>query len=103
MEPHIAYYYRFYGRPEDSVLPTPLSQSSSVEFGGAQMVLGPEEILAELKQRGCKLATQAWIDNHYGLMLWKLAGMVALDPTTEADGTKRRWCWNELLRQFLYR
>ncbi|KIP11131.1 hypothetical protein PHLGIDRAFT_100069 [Phlebiopsis gigantea 11061_1 CR5-6] len=67
------------------------------------MVLGPEEILFELKARGCKLATEAWVDNHYGLILWKLAGMVGLDPQKEADETKRRWCWNELLRQFLYR
>ena len=103
MEPHNAYYYRFYGRPENSLLPMPLSQNPSVEYRAARMVLGPEEILFELNARGCKLATEAWVDNHYGLILWKLAGMVALDPEKEADEPKRRWCWNELLRQFLYR
>ena len=99
MEPNIAYYYRFYGRPKNSKLPLPHTQNPLDE----PMVLGPGEVLVELKERGCRLATEAWVNNHYGLILWKLAGMVALDPETEANETKRKWCWNELLRQFLYR
>lgn len=67
------------------------------------MVLGSEEAYTELKARGCRLATVQWVDNHYGLILWKLAGMVALEPDREANLVKQRWCWSEVVRQLLYR
>jgi breast cancer 2 susceptibility protein len=37
------------------------------------------------------------------LILWKLAGMAALDPESEADVDRRRWCWAETMRQLQYR
>lgn len=98
--PSTATYYRFYGRPPDSNLPsTPLPDDHPVEH----VVLGPEEAYQELLNRGCRLATQKWVDNHWGLILWKLAGMVALEPDKEADERTRRWCWSEVIRQLLYR
>lgn len=65
--------------------------------------LGPTAALEELKRRGCSLATKSWVDNHWSLILWKLAGMVLLNPDQEKDPEKRRWCWSELIRQLLYR
>ena len=103
MTPYTAYYYRFYGRTPNSKLPIPPSQNPSVESRAARMVLGVEEAYMELKARGCRLATPQWVDNHYGLILWKLAGMVALQPEQERDPTKQRWCWDEVTRQLLYR
>ncbi|KAF8641071.1 hypothetical protein AX17_000715 [Amanita inopinata Kibby_2008] len=73
---------------------------------GAQNVsgmLGPSAAFEELKRRGCKLATKPWVDNHWSLILWKLAGMVLLDPEQERDPNRRKWCWSEVLRQLLYR
>ncbi|KAH9170557.1 hypothetical protein EDB89DRAFT_1977284 [Lactarius sanguifluus] len=49
------------------------------------------------------LATQEWVDNHWSLILWKLAGMVALDPESEVDEHRRRWSWKEMMRQLRYR
>lgn len=65
--------------------------------------LGSTEALAHLQSAGCKDATQAWVDNHWSLILWKLAGMAALNPSQELDDVNRRWCWEEVLRQLLYR
>ena len=67
------------------------------------MQLGPEAALARLKELGCKLATQEWVTNHYALILWKLAGMVCLEPEREQQTETKRWCWPEVIRQLLYR
>ncbi|KAF8846093.1 hypothetical protein BDN67DRAFT_891569, partial [Paxillus ammoniavirescens] len=52
---------------------------------------------------GCSLATKAWIESHWPLVLWKLAGMVALDPASERNPVTKRWCWPEVIRQLMYR
>lgn len=66
-------------------------------------VLGRSAALEELHAKGCTLAKQAWVDNHWPLVLWKLVGMVALDPINESDPSKKRWCWPEVIRQLMYR
>jgi breast cancer 2 susceptibility protein len=52
---------------------------------------------------GGNLATQEWVDNHWTLILWKLAGMAALDPMRELDVDRKRWSWTEMMRQLRYR
>lgn len=101
MTPDTAQWYRFYPPP-----PAPASFASQSSTQGAapqQLVLGPEEAFQELKDRGCRLVTLPWVENHWGLILWKLAGMVALDPQRETDSKTKRWCWGEVIRQLLYR
>ncbi|KAI0323005.1 hypothetical protein OF83DRAFT_1048027 [Amylostereum chailletii] len=66
-------------------------------------MLGPTSALAELLRQGCSLATEDWVDNHWRLILWKLAGMVCLDPEHKFSADGKRWSWNEVLRQLLYR
>ncbi|KAJ7293018.1 hypothetical protein C8J57DRAFT_1111207 [Mycena rebaudengoi] len=66
-------------------------------------LLGPAAALEELLSRGCSLATKLWVVNHWCLILWKLAGMVCLDPDRENDPHAKRWCWAEVIRQLLYR
>lgn len=66
-------------------------------------MLGVEAAWDELHKLGCTLATKQWIENHWTLILWKLAGMACLDPEREADPEHKRWCWNEVIRQFRYR
>ncbi|KAI0778800.1 hypothetical protein BD413DRAFT_511860 [Trametes elegans] len=65
--------------------------------------LGPKAAFVNLRERGCHLASQAWVTNHYGLVLWKLAGMVCMQPELEQNPKTRRWCWPEVIRQLLYR
>ena len=64
---------------------------------------GSVDALRELKAIGCHLATQKWVDNHWSLILWKLAGMAAFDPESETDVDRRRWSWAETMRQLQYR
>ncbi|KAF5368607.1 hypothetical protein D9758_002203 [Tetrapyrgos nigripes] len=55
-----------------------------------------------LKMEAASLVTQEWIDNHWAFILWKLAGMVRLDPASESSSSPR-WTWEEVHRQLLYR
>jgi len=91
--PTLAAYYSFHTTA--TILPSQVDE--------ALQVFGPAAALAELHDLGCSLATKAWVDNHWDLILWKLAGMVALDPESESDPRTRRWCWREVKRQLLYR
>ncbi|KAH9932032.1 uncharacterized protein BXZ73DRAFT_89984 [Epithele typhae] len=93
MSPANAVYYCFHSA---SPMGTP-SGSSSISQ------LGHEAAYAHLRERGCTLASPEWVKNHYGLILWKLAGMVCLEPEHEQDPSTRRWCWSEVMRQLLYR
>lgn len=78
-------------------MPIESSQSPDVK------PLGPAAALEELHTRGCSLATNEWVTNHWQLILWKLAGMVTLEPEAESDPDRKRWCWPEVIRQLLYR
>ncbi|EGO30985.1 hypothetical protein SERLADRAFT_412477 [Serpula lacrymans var. lacrymans S7.9] len=95
--PSTALEYRFRISSNPSSGPSKDCQSSTTSF------LGPSDALNKLHSRGCSLATEQWVENHWSLILWKLAGMVALDPYQEFDPNKQRWCWRELCRQLLYR
>lgn len=92
--PALALYYSFH---------TPSSTPSSDASPSPPKLLGPDAALEELLERGCTLATKMWVDNHWALILWKLAGMVCLDPARESDPQAKRWCWAEVMRQLLYR
>ncbi|KAG1904752.1 uncharacterized protein F5891DRAFT_1012615 [Suillus fuscotomentosus] len=92
--PATALFYTFYtpsATPNEGVRPSDAKP------------LGPTAALEELYARGCSLATQEWINNHWPLILWKLAGMVSLEPEAESDPDRKRWCWPEVIRQLLYR
>jgi len=83
---------------------TPLSVSASrSQAPQPTTLLGPSAALSQLLEKGCTLATKSWVDNHWAMILWKLAGMVCLDPERESDGREKRWCWGEVMRQLLYR
>ncbi|KAG2076942.1 hypothetical protein BDR04DRAFT_1067282 [Suillus decipiens] len=92
--PSTALFYSFYtssATPNEGVQPSDAKP------------LGPTAALEELHTRGCSLATQEWVNNHWPLILWKLAGMVSLEPEAESDPDRKRWCWPEVIRQLLYR
>jgi breast cancer 2 susceptibility protein len=86
--PITALYYSFHittaSPPSRTILPTLRCASTALD---------------QLLDRGCWLATKPWVDNHWCLILWKLAGMACLDPESGA----KRWCWDEVMRQLLYR
>ncbi|KAJ7170173.1 hypothetical protein C8R46DRAFT_225952 [Mycena filopes] len=90
--PALALYYTFH--TPSSSLPTDSSPPK---------LLGPDAALEELLAQGCTLATKLWVDNHWCLILWKLAGMVCLEPERENNLEEKRWCWAEVMRQLLYR
>ncbi|KAG5733003.1 Breast cancer type 2 susceptibility like protein [Termitomyces sp. T112] len=92
--PSMAMFYSFHTPSSMPVLP--LSSTPPVK-------LGPVQAFNSLLESGCTLATQDWVNNHWGLILWKLAGMVGLDPERESSTAQKRWCWNEVMRQLFYR
>ncbi|KAI0059444.1 hypothetical protein BV25DRAFT_1901580 [Artomyces pyxidatus] len=92
-----AIHYSFHPPPPQS------DPSSSKVSSSSQGVLGPATALKALTDLGCSLATKEWVDNHWCLILWKLAGMVCLDPQRESDTDEKRWCWAEVIRQLRYR
>lgn len=89
--PKTAPFYSFYS--STSMLSKPVSTPIS---------LGPDAALVHLLQKGCRLATREWVINHWSLILWKLAGLVCLDPSRESTQNPR-WCWEEVLKQLEYR
>lgn len=62
-------------------------------------LLTQQDALDELHSKGCTTATLPWVQNHWALVLWKLAAMVRLAPSSANE----RWSWTELIRQLLYR
>ncbi|KAH8835536.1 hypothetical protein DL96DRAFT_1489644 [Flagelloscypha sp. PMI_526] len=64
---------------------------------------GPDQVLEFLLSKECSFARKDWVENHWTWILWKLAAMVTLDPKSEADINTRRWRWEEVLKQYLYR
>lgn len=92
--PETAMYYTFH---TTEATPPPNMPSAP------KTILNPAAALKELLDRGCTLATKPWVDNHWCLILWKLAGMVSLDPEKETNPDTTRWCWAEVIRQLLYR
>ncbi|KAG8739881.1 hypothetical protein FRC10_005015 [Ceratobasidium sp. 414] len=60
---------------------------------------GHTAALTMLHERGCALATKEWAKNHWGQVVWKLAGMAR----TGAEETNRKWNWEEASKQMLYR
>jgi breast cancer 2 susceptibility protein len=95
MTPTLALYYTF----DSSSHPSPAALTSTAPI----IQWGSEQAFDELLRQGCSLATKAWVDNHWGLILWKLAGMLCLDPESEADPTTRRWTWAHVMKHLLYR
>lgn len=95
MTPDMSLFYTFH-----------TTSTTPVYIGNTQQrhtELGPTAALDELRSLGCTLATKEWVENHWGMILWKLAGMVCLDPESEDDPDRKRWCWRELMKQLRYR
>ncbi|SNX85036.1 related to Rad51-associated protein Brh2 [Melanopsichium pennsylvanicum] len=62
-------------------------------------LLQQSNALDELLSRGCTNTNLAWVQNHWTLILWKLAATVRLEPSSAVH----RWSWDEVVRQLLYR
>lgn len=76
------------------------SRAAQYAFEGPDgTFLMQQQALNELIARGCSAAELPWVQNHWTLILWKLAAMVRLEPSSAPE----RWSWNELIRQLLYR
>ncbi|KAK0208723.1 hypothetical protein DFS33DRAFT_1380217 [Desarmillaria ectypa] len=99
IHPRITAYYSFYRK----VPSTQYDDPPPFDTVHPDAVMDPLATFTYLKEAGCSLVTKPWIDNHWGLILWKLAGMTCLEPEKEWDEKERRWCWEEVYRQMLYR
>jgi len=60
---------------------------------------GPEDAYQQILKDGCSQITQVWVNNHWSLILWKLAGIVKAKPAL----WEARWTFAEVVRQLKYR
>lgn len=56
--------------------------------------------LVELTAAGCEGLTPAWVENHWALVLWKLACLVRSKPSFFQE---EKFSWEEMLKQLKYR
>ena len=76
------------------------SKASLYAFDGpAGVLLGPSQALETLQHRGCLQVDLAWVQNHWSLILWKMASLSRHCP----NESSWRWTWDELISQLLYR
>ena len=61
--------------------------------------LGVSAALEILRQKGCTLVGEDWTTNHWGMILWKLASLICSCPSLFEE----KWCFDEVIRQLLYR
>lgn len=61
--------------------------------------LTPSSALVELKRVGAHLVDLSWVQNHWSLILWKLAAYAQARPFE----SKLWWCFEEVMRQLRYR
>lgn len=92
--PQTAPFYCFHTSSPD-LFPSSQSQRFSPD---PQKTLGPQEAFEHLTKTG-RATSRKWVDNHWVFVLWKLAGMAAFDPASEANPLTRRWCWSSVLSQ----
>lgn len=61
---------------------------------------GHADALIELTAAGCEGLTAAWVENHWALILWKLASLVRSKPSLFGE---EKFSWEEMIRQLKYR
>lgn len=77
----------------------PKALSFSFRLGNESF--GVEAAYDELvKFSGCKVSLE-WIRNHWGLIVWKLAGIVRSKP--EAESVEQHWGFDKVCEQLKYR
>ncbi|KAL7425125.1 hypothetical protein Q5752_000813 [Cryptotrichosporon argae] len=61
--------------------------------------LGIVQALSKLKHDGGSMATMQWVENHWAMIMWKIAGQVAARPELFDE----KWTWYEVVSQLKYR
>lgn len=60
---------------------------------------GEQAALENIEREGGVYVTQAWVTNHWSLIVWKLASLVRTQP----DLLRTYWNWGAALNQLKYR
>lgn len=60
---------------------------------------GPEDVMRELHNEGLTHVGRDWVQNHWRMILWKLACIVRMDPRLFSE----KWSCREVVRQLKYR
>jgi breast cancer 2 susceptibility protein len=90
--PTTALYYKFWANPWKDTKP-----------GAPCLWAGYEDAMRVLSEGGCTHAGPEWVQNHWCLILWKLAGLIGWDPESEKDEKTKRWSFATALAQLFYR
>ena len=87
-------------RSPDEISTLNLKNAMSYHFNAEDAsTLGNIQAHEALKRDGCALATPQWVDNHWSMILWKLAGEVQASPSLYEE----KWSWAEVISQLKYR
>lgn len=60
---------------------------------------GPEDVLREFQNGGLAHVGIQWVQNHWKMILWKLASIVRTNPQLFSE----KWNYREVVRQLKYR
>ncbi|ODN98121.1 hypothetical protein I350_07763 [Cryptococcus amylolentus CBS 6273] len=83
--------------PDEITAVTP-DNAALYHFALDQSTFGTQQALKAIKECGCSLATSRWVENHWALILWKLAGLVQAKPELYED----MWNAEEVTKQLRY-
>jgi hypothetical protein len=60
---------------------------------------GPDDVVKELHEEGLTHVGLDWVQNHWKMILWKLASIVQTNPQLFSE----KWNCREVVRQLKYR
>ncbi|ODO08518.1 hypothetical protein L198_00248 [Cryptococcus wingfieldii CBS 7118] len=83
--------------PDEIAAVTP-DNAALYHFALDQSTFGTQQALKAIRECGCSLATSRWVENHWTLILWKLAGLVQAKPELYED----MWNAEEVTKQLQY-
>ncbi|ORX37738.1 BRCA2, oligonucleotide/oligosaccharide-binding, domain 1-domain-containing protein [Kockovaella imperatae] len=83
----------------EHVLRLTLENASNYSFLKNGILVPFDTVIDDLRRDGCGLVSRAWASNHWGQILWKLAGECQAQPSLFPN----LWTLDEVIRQLKYR
>jgi breast cancer 2 susceptibility protein len=85
-------------RPPEIILVNP-STAPYYRFSYLDIMRGPQDVMEEFRAEGLGHVGIEWFENHWRMIVWKLASMVRAKP----ELFQQKWTYREVVRQMKYR
>jgi breast cancer 2 susceptibility protein len=96
--PFLQYLIRIFDRPSEICAINPATAGFYTFLEGGIMK-GPEDVLREFQNSGLAHVGIQWVQNHWKMILWKLASIVRMNHHLFSE----KWNYREVVRQLKYR